>query len=382
MRKSIVVGLPSYNEEQTIGFAARQVDLGLRTFFQAADCVIVNVDSDSEDRTREIFSQVDTTCEKRCVATGASPRGKGRNLFALFEIAKAVGAEYVATIDADVRTVRPDWPFLLLKPLVEDGFDYTLPLYARNPFEGNVTNHFAYPLIYAVFGLDLRQPIGGEFGISRRLCEYLTAQAIDETVLEYGIDIFMTSHAIGGRFRIAEVLLGEKLHKHAFSSLMYKFLQISQAAITVSKMYYRQPSEVRQLMRSAARIGVKEAENAFPVDEEEISLQLNHWRSVFLRNQVLYYDYLGHLTERVKEILEQRKPSLNSHLWTDVLARFLVASYARNSDQKLITEISNLLAPIFFWRAISFWYQARGLSPTDAEKGIRHQAELLTQKLT
>ena len=40
------------------------------------------------------------------------------------------------------------------------------PLYARYKYDGTITNTVTYPLTRALYGHRIRQPIGGDFGVS------------------------------------------------------------------------------------------------------------------------------------------------------------------------------------------------------------------------
>ena len=71
-----------------------------------------------------------------------------------------------AVVDADVRSISPEWIELLLRPVLEQGYDYAAPYYLRHKYDGTITNSLAYPLTRALYGKRIRQPIGGEFGFS------------------------------------------------------------------------------------------------------------------------------------------------------------------------------------------------------------------------
>ncbi len=59
----------------------------------------------------------------------------------------------------------------------------------------------------------MRQPIGGEFGISARLVErYLERDDWETDVARFGIDIWMTTIAIAEGYRVCQSFLGAKLH--------------------------------------------------------------------------------------------------------------------------------------------------------------------------
>lgn len=379
MKYKIVIGIPSYNEEDSIGFVVSQIDEGIQKFYNPAECLIVNVDSDSGDSTKKAFLQTKTTCLKKYLNGGKNPRGKGKNLIKLFQFCADLDAEFIATIDSDVKTVEPDWPFLLLDPLITNNFDYTVPIYSRNRFDGNVTNHFVYPLVYSIYGAELRQPIGGEFGLSRPLYKHLLKQPINEATLEYGIDIFMTCHAIGGGFSISEAFLGRKIHKPGFSGLMYKFFQIARSAIEVTRLRRQTTITTKPIKKHTKTNGIDEVKSR--PDKEKAYIQLKQFGKEFKKNQTLYYDYLGELTNEIGSIMENGKPTLSADLWTSALSRFLTICYKKDFDINLIPKITELIGPIFFWRAISFWEEAEPMETKEVESSIREQAKLLKKKL-
>ena len=77
----------------------------------------------------------------------------------------------VLLIDGDVTSFEPEWLARHTELLLNDA-DYTIPTYSRNYQEGNTTNHFVYPLVGVhSSGKAPRQPISGDFGISRRFAK-------------------------------------------------------------------------------------------------------------------------------------------------------------------------------------------------------------------
>ena len=77
--------------------------------------------------------------------------------------------------------------------------------------DGFITNLLIYPSICAVFGCDVRQGIGGDFGFSRRAAEAFLSKPWHPKVEKYGIDIFMTTTVLKKGFSIGEVELPAKL---------------------------------------------------------------------------------------------------------------------------------------------------------------------------
>jgi len=50
-----IVAIPSYMEADTIPYVTKQVDLGLTKYFGNLKSIILNVDNNSEDDTKEHF---------------------------------------------------------------------------------------------------------------------------------------------------------------------------------------------------------------------------------------------------------------------------------------------------------------------------------------
>lgn len=382
MSPKIIIGIPSYNEQDSIAFVVKQIDEGIRKFYNPSKCLIVNLDSDSKDKTKEVFLNTYTQTSKEYINTGNQPRGKGKNLLRLFQLCQGLAAEYVVTIDADIKTISPNWIPSLLEPLIKEGFDYCVPVYGRNRFEGNITNHFAYPLVYSIYEVEVRQPIGGDFGISKRFCSYLLKQSIHETTLKFGIDIFMTSHAIGGGFDLKEVYLGRKFHRPSFYHMIPTFQHVFESGVYVTRLYRLNKDKYplgRFKINKQKKGGIDKIK--YYPHKAAVPDLLKKSAQIFLNFQDKYKDYLGEILKPVTKVIETRKPILSTDLWTSVLASFLKNCYKKEFDIKKLSSASKLITPIYLWRAASFWEEVESATPKDAENKIRTQARLLRSKI-
>ena len=87
------------------------------------------------------------------------------------------------------------------------------PLYARYKYDGTITNTVTYPLTRALYGHRIRQPIGGDFGVSGDLVRhYLELDDWTDDISKFGIDIWMTTSALTGGFAVCQTRLGAKVH--------------------------------------------------------------------------------------------------------------------------------------------------------------------------
>jgi hypothetical protein len=95
----------------------------------------------------------------------------GESFRTIFDITLKLGAGACAIVASDLSTVTADWIAQLLQPALEEQYDLIAPCYARHPFEGVINRAIVYPLVRALYGKRIRNPLGPDFGISSVLAE-------------------------------------------------------------------------------------------------------------------------------------------------------------------------------------------------------------------
>ena len=221
----IVIGIPSYNNARTISHVVRAAQAGLLKYFPERRALIVNSDGGSRDGTGERVQE--TTIDPQVLLLVKHPLypvhrlstpydglpGKGSAFRTIFRIAERLQARACAVVDADLRSITPEWIDLLVRPVLDLEYDYVAPYYKRHKYDGTITNSIVYPLTRALYGWRVRQPIGGEFGLSARLARHFLARDVWHTdVARYGIDIWMTTTALAENFKVCQSYLGAKIH--------------------------------------------------------------------------------------------------------------------------------------------------------------------------
>lgn len=220
----ILVGIPSFNNARTIGHVVRAVEAGLTKYFPGRRSVLVNSDGGSTDGTTDIVREASVDYEsilvdhrqgglRKLVTPYHGIPGKGSAFRKIFEIARELGVRACAVVDSDLRSITPEWIELLVKPVLEEEYEYVTPYYLRHKYDGTITNTIVYPLTRALYGKRIRQPIGGDFGFSGRLASlYLDKNVWESDVARFGIDIWMTTTALATGARICQAFLGAKIH--------------------------------------------------------------------------------------------------------------------------------------------------------------------------
>jgi glucosylglycerate synthase len=228
-RADIMVGIPSFKNAATIGYVVRAAQAGLVQFFPDLRPVVVNSDAGSTDGTGRVVIETEPpeyierillvrSTNKLSRVSLTYPEidgigGKGAALRTIFEMAAELDVQALVVVDSDLRSIGPEWIELLAGPILKGGYDFVAPLYARHKHDGTITNSVTYPLTRALYGHRIRQPIGGDFGVSSDLVRhYLATDDWTPEVSRFGIDIWMTTHAVTGGFAVCQTRLGAKIH--------------------------------------------------------------------------------------------------------------------------------------------------------------------------
>jgi glycosyltransferase involved in cell wall biosynthesis len=210
----ILVGIPSYNNADTIGHVVQTASRGMVKHFPEMKAVLVNSDGGSDDGTRQVALDTPVPEGVEVIATEYQGiPGKGSAFRAVFEAAKALGVKVCVVVDSDLRSITPEWIERLAGPIIKEGYGYVTPYYVRHKYDATITNNICYPMTRMLYGLDIRQPIGGDFGFSGELLAHYLAEDVWETdVARFGIDIWMTTTAINAGFEVCQAHLGAKIH--------------------------------------------------------------------------------------------------------------------------------------------------------------------------
>lgn len=372
----IIVGIPTYNEADSISNTVKKIDNGLSVYFPKFCALIVNMDSQSPDGTGRIFLSARTKTEKVLLSVDKQPCGKGANILALLKLGKKFGAKFITTIDADIMTITKQWPKLLLQPLVKNKADFVAPIYTRNRYEGNTTNHFCLPLLYAWFGRKLNQPIGGDFAFNDRFVDYILKQQKNRSTFLYGIDIFLSTHALGGGFKIKEVYLGRKIHKPSFDKIVPMFQQVAATALFTLSKY----KDKNNILKPNAEIEDKQRTDTFIRKPEHAKLE-NLKKHTFQSLQKLpvrnIQKYLGLNSEKVKEI-QKSESLIFEKEWVKILDNVSKYVVKHKIGDKTADDIATIISPFFFLRAIAYFEELDKIkNQKDIDALIFMQAEKL-----
>ncbi|MCK5412832.1 MAG: glycosyltransferase [Candidatus Pacebacteria bacterium] len=370
IQADLVVGIPSYNEADNIANVVKQIDKGLVKNFSKHSAVIINVDNNSADGTREAFLNVKTKTPKIYISTLPGVVGKGNNFCNLFNQVLKLDSTAIAVIDADIKSITGDWVKWLFEPILA-GYDYATPLYSRSEYDGSITNHICYPLIYGLLGYDIRQPIGGDFSFSPRLAEHWLKCKWHKTTRQYGIDIFMTMNAILGGFKIAQVGLGAKIHKPSAPKLGPMF---SQVVGTLFKDICENKEKWMDVdtKTKIPFFGKKEFDQP-----QTLSIDYKGMKTTsifdFQSNESVLKEFLSKdVFVEIKNMYDNDNIAINDTLWHKIVYDAIYAYDKTDINSSLIEALRSL----YFGRFISFFRKTLECSSESCEKKITNQAKI------
>lgn len=217
--REIVVGLATYDNAATVRTVAAAVRAGLAAHFPDVPAAIVNADAGSMDRTPEVLTEAGVAVvqarheapsgERAAVPFHGVP-GRDAALRLLFDVALRLGARVLVLLEADVTSVGGEWIERLVRPVWEEKADLVVPVYARHRYEGTITNLLLAPLVRALFGRRLRQPLGGAFALSARLLRHALEHPDRPTSGRDLMDLWVAGTAIADGFAVFEAWLGPR----------------------------------------------------------------------------------------------------------------------------------------------------------------------------
>jgi len=373
----ILVGIPCYNNEDTLLHVVQSVSHGIFEHFRDRRAVIMIADGGSTDdsRDRVVDFQIRPWQEK-LVTVYRGAGGKGSALRAIFEAADSLRVKACVCVDSDLRSINPHWVKYLIDPVLEQGYEFVAPVYSRYKYDGTITNNIVYNLVRALYGKRIRQPIGGDFAFSSGLAKhYLEQDVWDGDIARFGIDIWMTINALAEGAKVCQANLGVKIHdaKDPSEALGPMFRQVCGTLFSL----------MEQTENQWLPICGSEAVPVFGMQEspEPEAIQVNQGRMVkeFQEGMRLFGAlWKDMFSPEVFTALEQAygmeagRFRLPIETWVKLLYE-LAAKYHGLREHRM--KMLSVMTPLYLARVASFINGTREMDNAGAEAVVEEQAQ-------
>ena len=131
----------------------------------AASSAAAEVHEDLEDETLRLISYSLPSFDPS-IPAAQSIANAYRTIWSMSE---KLAARACIVVASSIETVTSEWIYGLAQPLLDREFDLVAPCYAPQKFEALLNSAILYPLTRAVYGKQIHNPLGPDFGFSARL---------------------------------------------------------------------------------------------------------------------------------------------------------------------------------------------------------------------
>lgn len=275
---TISLGLPALNEEATIGPIIEVLRSRLMEDVPLVDEMVL-IDSNSEDRTREIARELGIPVyihQEVLPEAGEPVAGKGEALWKSLHVLKG---DIIAWVDTDVSNMDPQFVYGLVGPLLrEPRIGYVKGYYHRPIQEGGTLQHegggrvtelTVRPLVNLFFPLlsGLVQPLAGEYAGRREVLEHLPFFS------GYGVETGMLIDLLEryGLSSIGQVNLERRVHRNrSLADLSLTAFAIVQVMVT--RLQERASIKLLEELNSSMKL--------IRFEEEHLSLEVRRVRDI------------------------------------------------------------------------------------------------------
>jgi hypothetical protein len=217
--RELAVALLTYNNAATVGGVVDAVRAGIERHLAGIPAVLIDVDAGSADDTTDrvaaggvpaVVVRHDAPLAERARVPFHGVPARGEALRLAFHTAQRLGVRGLVLLEADVTSTSDAWVPRLARPLLEDKADLVVAVFARHRYDGTITNLVLAPLIRALYGRRLRQPLAGAQALSTRLIDHLLRHPRWNWAGRDVADLWIAGTAIADGFAVWEAWLGPR----------------------------------------------------------------------------------------------------------------------------------------------------------------------------
>jgi glucosylglycerate synthase len=378
----ILVGVLCKDVETTVLNVLNVINEGLYRYFPDYKKAIVVCCAESSDQTDEAVAlfQPYNTIEK-IVTRDIIKGGKGAGVRTIFEIAHETEAKCVVLIDGDLLSVKPGWIQTIANPIVYGRADLTVPYYIRDKNDGVITNNLVYPFTRTLYGIDIRQPIAGEYALSKNLYELLRKHPLFPP--DFGVDIFILTVAAAEGLYVKEGLFSLKIHESTThylepeKLLIPMFRKVTGCMFELAKYYedfWRAKPKTWRTKFYRECFSQKPIPVLIDIPEMKKSFESEFSSSKNIMSHYLPEDIILDLEKVVNNDEE-----IDSELWAEIVYNYASAwkNIKTESEQ---CQLLDSLKSLWIGRFISYAHEVKDMDINEAEIVIQKQAEIFEEK--
>jgi hypothetical protein len=359
----VLVGLPTLDNAATIIDVVRAIHLSFTRDFPRLRTVMINSDGGSTDGTPELIRSA-TLPETDVVQTSHSLRtlhrvvapyhglpGKVSALRTILAAAELTQAKALAVVDPHGPSTSTERITELIRPIVRGEIEFLTPRYRRHPRDGVLVTQLIRPVVRALYGVALDEPLGAEFSCSRQFVSHCLEQDIwNHEIGRFAIDLWLRTEAISRNIAVGQVWRPAATTAGTRTTVREAVQQVVRSLVESLRMHDAFWTEARGLTGLHTW-----GPDSQPVPDPPV------WDYAALADQARHdLVQIKTLLEGVLEktalapVLEDMSAPafrLDDELWVGIVYAFVVAA-RRGSNS--IEHLASMFVPLYLWRASAF----------------------------
>jgi len=327
---NLVIGIPFYNEKDTLSEVLKGVDEGLANLQTLHKYLIICVGDPSGVETLESIRRQDLKAPHLEFLMKPGSNSRGSSIRAILEIANMIEADVVIfaadLVQEEGGWLQPDWISRLIEP-IRGEYDFVLTSFQRNYFADLLGSLFTAPLLEAFYGYNIKGSLSGVYAISHDTVEdYCTDIKfwIDVT-REFGIDTWLVSRAMLWNKKICEVEFAAKLKETSIEKLDSVFKEIARSLFECIKRDADSWTGSKFIIRTPDISGSKTQDRTFKPTYSTQRLTLFRNSYILDKNfhDPAYYDSLYEGIGGLKSVAD-KDFRIEGKSWAEIVYRLLL----------------------------------------------------------
>jgi hypothetical protein len=378
----IMVGVLCKNVESTVLSVLNTINEGLYRYFPDYNLAIVVSKAPSSDNTDEAINLFQPYNSIHTIVTeDIVSGGKGSGVMTIFEIAHEAQAKCIVLMDGDLLSIQPNWIQTIANPVVYGRSDLTVPYYIRDKNDGVITNNLVYPFTRSLYGIDIRQPIAGEFALSKPLYETLRNHPLLPP--DFGIDIFIVTTAAAEGYYVKEGLFSLKIHESTTHYLEPEKFLIPMFRKVTGSMFELAKYYESYWRKKPSRWKPKHHRECFSQHPIPVNINIEEmnksFQQEFISNKEYMKKYLPEdLIANVDHVINNGE-EFSAKLWANIVYQYASSFKTLETDADKYTLLDTLKT-LWLGRFVSYAHQVDEMDINGAEIIIQKQAEIFEEQ--
>lgn len=369
----VLVGLPTLNNATTVVDVVRAVHACFTVDFPRLRTVMINSDGGSTDGTPELIrtavfadaDRVQTSHSLRTLHRVVAPYhglpGKFTALRTVFAAGDLTQAKVLVILDPSGPATIAERVTELIAPILRSEVDFLAPRYQRHPRDGVLVTQLVRPLVRALYGVELEEPLAAEFSCVGRFASHCIEQDIwNRETGRFAIDLWLRTEAIAQRLSLGQIWRPAPTVAGVRTTLRAAVHQVVLSlleCLSAHESFWLKANGVTRLP-TLGSCPMAPPDHA-TWDYNALAEQARH----DIREIEPLIDAVLTPEVSARVIAQASNPDspLDDDLWVRIVYAFIVAS---RSGAASIDHLADTLAPLYMWRASAFMAHT-ALEPPD-----------------